>query len=110
MMTSRTRFWLCAAGIAVLVALTWLAPVTSVSSQELKPLFDASECAPVLDGYVDDGHSAAPGAIICKYNKAPAGDPPPGERARENWNSLWLFYYPSDEEATAWIQDELSHR
>jgi hypothetical protein len=103
--TSKTRIWLCAAGIAVLVALTWLSPVTSVGSQELKPLFDASECAPVLDGYVDDGHSAGRGAIVCKYNKDPAGDPPPGDRPRENWNSLWLIYYPSVEEATAWIRD-----
>jgi len=100
MMTSRTRIWLCVAGIAVLVALTWLSPVASVSSQELKPLFDSSECAPVLDGYVDDGHSAAPGAIVCKYYTEQAGGPPRG-----NWNSLWLFYYPSAEEATAWIQD-----
>ena len=105
MMTSRTRIWLCAAGIAVLVVLTWLAPVTRVSSQELKPLFDASECAPVLEGYVDNGHSAAPGVIVCRYHKEPVGDPPPDGRARENWNSLWLFYYPSEEEATAWIQD-----
>ena len=99
-MTSKSNIWLCATGVFLLVALAFLAPVSSVNSQELQPLFDASECTPVLDGYVDDGHSAAPGAIVCKYHRQQSSDPLLG-----NWSSLWLTYYPSAEAATAWIQE-----
>jgi hypothetical protein len=100
MMTSKTRFWLAVLGIVLLVALSWLAPVPSARSQEPEPMFDASECAPAVDGYAEDGYSAAPGAIVCKYAREDAADP-----SRKNSISLWLYHYPSVEEATAWIQE-----
>ena len=100
MMTSKTRFWLSMAGIVVLLVLTWLAPVSSVRSQEPAPGFDAAECAPALAGYGKDSYSAVPGAIVCKYVKERSGDP-----SRRSHSSLWLTYYPTGEEATAWIQE-----
>jgi hypothetical protein len=99
-MTSKSGTWSLVAGALLLLALTWILSPRVVQSQERRPVFDVSECIPTQGGYVDNGHSAVPGAIVCKYHKPPAGNPD-----AENYKSLWLVYRSTPEEALAELRD-----
>jgi hypothetical protein len=99
-MTSKPKIWPLIAGVLLLLALTLTAPPPRVLSQELRPVFDAAECTPTMGGYLEDRHSAVPGAIVCKYHKQLAGNPD-----AENHKSLWLVYRSTPDEALAELRD-----